>query len=497
MQHSELVLRRAAKKGDLSASVELARRYFSSSSHSHNYDVGMTYLLDPLNEGRRDAKELLVELCPLDVILRYECLWALQQAAELGSPKASEKLGIWLSLKRSSREQAAKLLNASREQLEEPSYLAGRASEPTAVKNPCCMILGRAETAIAELEVLDAAYCIAATLALSTDDPAISSVLVRLLTVAADPTEFREYLRPAQIQEALWQQHSKGDVDASLALGCAWAGFSFRMLGAEALVSRTNHRKAVACLLRAAEGGRSDAWLKLYALTANYKSAAANQDLALYCLERAAHCRVPEAQRQHAFIRLATVRSVVEAEPLVEMLTESAQSGDSIAQQLLHTFHLPTSLTQQERVERFAQALKESHPELSARVGIAHRFGLTVEEALSPMKTAFRHWGLVLPATASMSGRAIPAVGEHMRSALSKSAVAFARFSTTQDLLARREKAELLRLMEEGGVQQDEVFARLPSSSLKCYSFGPLWAARVRDELRLNSRGSTRKAAVP
>lgn len=494
MLESHLTLRRAAKGGDVRAALELAASYFQGRGVSKNYDVGMAYLLDPLRQGAKEAEHIAVDLVPVDILVRYECLWLLESASLAGVPAARKKLGLWLCMAERTRLQAVELLDCALVQLEDPRFLSNliRIAGQSAISDATTVVVTAAEAALAQGRLRDAIYCIASAQCLSPVDKRTNRLLVRALMLSATKSADLPYLLPSKVHQALLEQCQTRNAEALILLGCAWAGLHFHALPPGRLAARTNHRKALAALLRAADAGMSDAWMKLYTLTSNYKSSAANQDLATFCLEKAAQCRVPEAQRQLAVTMLASARTACQAEIFVAMLCDAARNGDPLASDILRSFLLPPLSVPVSYSEWIVRRAKEVDDELVARLRLAFAFRLTLEETLRPLKPALRDWGLVLPASRMRIGRAVPAVDEKMKSEVERAAVCFTHVTVSQDLLAKRWRPVILRLLSDAGFTPDELFPKVDASVLRRYSFGPAWATRMRRELGLDRKGARR-----
>lgn len=478
------------------AALELAACYFQGRGVSKNYDVGMAYLLDPLQQGNREAQHLAVDLVPVDVLVRYGRLWLLEEASLAGVPGARKKLGLWLCMAERTRAEAAELLDCALVQLEDPRFLSSqiKLAGQSAVSDATTALVEAAEGGLAQGRLRDAIYCIASAQCISRADKRTNRLLVRALMLSATKKADLPYLLPSSIHQALKEQSETRNAEALILLGCGWAGLHFHALPPARLAARTNHRKALAALLRAADAGRPDAWMKLYALASNYKSSAANQDLATFCLEKAAHCRVPEAQRQLAVTMLGSARTVLQAEPFVAMLCDAARNGDSVASDVLHSFLLPPLSVPISYSEFIVRRAEQVDHELVARLRLAFAFRLTLEETLRPLKPALRVWGLVLPASRTSIGRAVPAVDERMKSEIERGAVCLEHVTVSHDLLAKRWRPVILRLLSEAGFTPGELFPKVDALALRRYAFGPAWATRIRREIGLDRKGAHRVA---
>lgn len=494
MLENHLTLRRAARGGDLGAALELAACYFQGRGVPRNYDVGMAYLLDPLQQGVKEAQHLAVDLVPVDVLVRYGHLRLLEEASLAGVSVAQKKLGLWYCLAEETRTKAAELFGSLLAQVEDPGCLSNhiKLAGQSAISNANTFLIEAAERALVQGRLRDAMYCIASAQCIARSDKRTNRLLVRALMLSAKVGSDLPYLLPRNIHRALKEESETMNAEALILLGCGWAGFNFHALPPATLAARTNHRKALAALLRAADAGRADAWMKIYTLTSDYKSSAANRDLAKFCLEKAAYCRVPTAQRLLAVTQLASARTVLQAEPFVAMLYDAAHNGDSVASDVLQSFLLPPLSIPFSYSELIIRRAEQIDLELGMRLRLAFAFRLTLEEILRPLKSALRVWGLVLPASRTNMGRVVPVVDEGMKSEIERGAVCLEQVTVPHDLLAKRWKPVILRLVREAGLTPDEIFPKFDAAELRRYAFGSAWATRIRRELGLNSKGAPR-----
>lgn len=489
MRQQDILLRRAAKAGDEAAAIEIASRYLSDAREAKNYALAMAYLLDHIRRGSVAAKRLAAELVPVDVLARSSCLSLLEDCAGASRPDVRRKLGLWLALRKHSRARSAVLLDVALNELEIPACLAARlieAANRCLVQDPLQMLAYAAEACLDTGDLDDTAYCLAVALHISGESHTIKELVVNMLVQFSTSAQSIPYLHPKAIHQCLLQRTKVGDANAWMALGCGWAGQTYGLIPASAISPRTNHRKAVGSLLRAADAGKREAWLKLHALTSNYRSSAANQDMAMYCLEKAAAASDHEALCKLATINLRAARTVYDAEEAVAMLCRAATDGSSLATLLLRTFLLERGNIPAEAFYAFVQKVEEVDVELATRLRIARSFCLTADEAFSPLKGAFRPWGLVIGA--GCSGRVIPALNGGMQSALAHCENMFAATSGVQDLLGRRKLGILADLLQAHDVAHSGIFSVAGSHKLRKYSFGQPWADRLKEKLPEESR---------
>lgn len=480
MRRDHLLLRRAAKEGDAAATLELAGYYVRGDGVPRNYEMGMAYLHDLLQVENERAQGIVSELVPLDVIVKHGCIHLLAEAASRGNVAAARKLGIWLALRRESRTRGAELLDCSPDALEHPSFLLTFVRVNELLLDPRGLILAVGRAALERGDLADAAFCSSVVLHLDPECPTVSNLVINLLRLAAATDGVVPYLCTSAIFRALTFQADAGHPDALLALGCGWAGLPYGLLGDAALVPKTNHRRAVACLLRAADRGNTRAWMKLHSLASNYTSSAANQDLAKYCLERAVDVKDCQAQRMLAMMTLKSCTTLGEAEAAVKMLVDAATAGDALANELLQSFLVPLGEASPDELYRLCKRAEDVDPEVAARLRLVRAFGLTLDEAFSPLREAFRPWGLVLGGFRNSRGRVIPVASEWMRAELHRGDEFFSGISGSQDVLVNRKKRLLRELLIEFGLSPTEVFANADAQTLQKYAFGPAWAREIK-----------------
>lgn len=106
-----------------------------------------------------------------------------------------------------------------------------------------------------------------------------------------------EGLTATDLQKPLEQAVEKNDVRALFALGRALCAIACGPNAARMLVTRRDMRRGVALLVRAASAGCAEAWLHLYAVTANGPASVNNAKMARFCRSKAAAAGLLQASR--------------------------------------------------------------------------------------------------------------------------------------------------------------------------------------------------------
>ncbi|MDZ7904945.1 MAG: hypothetical protein U5N55_03605 [Cypionkella sp.] len=323
---------------------------------------------------------------------------------------------------------------------------------------------------------------------------ALSDLVVAAVLWAEREKHSLRGLAPDQIEASLELAVVRGDRDAACLLGRARCGIDSGTLAPARLTTSQNLRKGVALLLRAADAGRDDAWLALYATHADHRSSVSNPQMARFFLEKAAMAGQSEAQRKLGALILRASSSVVESEQAIAWLHAAASQGDAHAQRLLGSLVLP--LQGSESVAREAiEQVRQADPWLAVRLTLARDFGLTKLEALSvdPVEGR-RPWGLVVGqnpfiAQARLSApRAVPALTPQVLQNLARAAALFEQSSGDGNAFEgdlRRRSVRQRRVFERLNLSEDLFFATASSRRLEAFRLGPKWAFRARQPLAL------------
>ena len=323
---------------------------------------------------------------------------------------------------------------------------------------------------------------------------ALSDLVVAAVLWAEREKHSLRGLAPDQIEASLELAIVRGDRDAACLLGRARCGIDSGTLAPARLTTSQNLRKGVALLLRAADAGRDDAWLALYATHADHRSSVSNPQMARFFLEKAAMAGQSEAQRKLGALILRGSNSVVESEQAIAWLHAAANQGDAHAQHLLGSLVLP--LPGSESVAREAiEQVRQADPWLAVRLTLARDFGLTKLEALSvdPVEGR-RPWGLLVGqnpfiAQARLSApRAVPALTPLALQNLARAAALFEQSRGDGNAFEgdlRRRSVRQRRVFERLNLSDDLFFATASSRRLEAFRLGPKWAFRARQPLAM------------
>lgn len=256
-------------------------------------------------KGTPLAARVIFESLPLEEIVQQQQESALAQAAAAGSASAQIKLGAWLFTRHGRSEEGTRWLNAAAAAGAEPATAAlaalQKANAEDVLQNllraldasghlngPVVAVLA-ARQALAANDLGHASASLRAALALT---PALSGELAELIAAAVQLAEQTAQplvgMAPNAIEAALDMRVSRGDRDASYALGRALCGLPCGVLAPTDLAGRPNMRKGVALLLRAADAGCDEAWLHLYRMHGDHSLSVANPQMARFCLRSAA-----------------------------------------------------------------------------------------------------------------------------------------------------------------------------------------------------------------
>ena len=299
MRRQDIQLLALARQGDTAARCEAGRRYLMGSDGFQQHTAtGLDYLTHPNVKGTPLAARVIFESLPLEEIVQLQQESALAQAAAAGSASAQIKLGAWLFTRHGRSEEGTRWLNAAAAAGAEPATAAlaalQKANAEDVLQNllraldasghlngPVVAVLA-ARQALAANDLGHASASLRAALALT---PALSGELAELIAAAVQLAEQTAQplvgMAPNAIEAALDMRVSRGDRDASYALGRALCGLPCGVLAPTDLAGRPNMRKGVALLLRAADAGCDEAWLHLYRMHGDHSLSVANPQMAL------------------------------------------------------------------------------------------------------------------------------------------------------------------------------------------------------------------------
>jgi len=492
MRLDDIRLRDAARRGETNACIEIAARYFRGGSGlAQNFHLGLAYLQQPLNENNPSAVLLVGEAVPLEILMAQKCRPTLEEAARLGSPRACFKLGIWLLLRRSDRDQGIqwiKLSERGNQEWEDHKYEDPREfsrilkmAEPCDVVDRSDVALSGAHDALRDGDIQDACYCIGAAADLNPPDDRLAEAVSFAIQLAA--ISHSELALPVDmVESSLWIRSEQGEVEAQYSLGCALGGFPYGLLTPKQLARRTNPCYATALLLRAANAGNCDAWFILSEMESDHTGSAANRKVSRFFLEKAAESGVLKAQRKLGALLLKEATSVDRAEVGVHWLSQAAEKGDLDAAELLRTLILPLPQISTEFENSVIEKVEAISPELGARLVLARALHLTRHEAMTfDAKQNIRSWGLCMRGTTKENpkGRLAPAITQHMKSELQRAALFFNTKRAVEDTLILQRTRIQRRIFKALSIPESFFFPKEIGRSRSHYGFGRHWAARA------------------
>ncbi len=497
MRVHDIRLREAARRGDPAACVEMAARLFGGrDGFARNVKLGFAYLQQEIQNHSSRALNLVGAAVPLADLVAPEYERVLVEAAQCGSSPARLKLGLLQVVRFRQREQGRENINLS--------GLMDRTYSPSDMDSPAAMatlldvcsahvgdanvvLIASATALVGAGDVEGACFCIRTLICMAL--PAEGSLELVLPVVRAAARSSENVDLPVDwVEPGLARLSEDGEVDAQYILGCALAGLGYGQLRHQQVVRRTNFRRAVALLLRAADGGIAQAWYQLFKVTSDYRSSAANQELARYFLEKAAAAHVAEAQARLGALLLREAESLAKAEGGIQWLVRAADQGHPVATELLATLRLPAPELPDELASRAVETIRGINPDLAARLSLARIFHLTRREAMSlDLRIDLRPWGLVLRALpdSPLKGRFAPAVTPFMRAELQRESAALAAFAPVQASLVSHQSRAQRAAFKSLGVPESHFFANMDARRLPAYGFGTPWAARADGLLKI------------
>lgn len=512
MRRQDIQLLTLARQGDPVARSKAGRRYLvGGDGFPRHVATGIEYLSHPSVRDLPETARVIAESLPLQELLNLKQEDALNRAAAAGSPAAQFKLGVWMALRQSrvAAGQAWLEMAAADGHVEACQVMAAlrKARSDDALEAMVDAIRSSAALDVVQVAVAAARHaqddggldllvdCLRVALMVA---PRLTHALSDLVVAAVLRAERENHslrgLAPEQIEASLELAVVRGDRDAASLLGRARCGIDSGTLAPARLSTSLNLRNGVALLLRAADAGRDDAWLALYATHADHRSSVSNPQMARFFLEKAAVAGQAQAQRKLGALMLRSSSSVAESEQAIAWLHAAAGQGDAHAQRLLGSLVLP--LEGDESAARAAiEQVRQSDPWLAVRLTLARDFGLTKLEALSvdPVEGR-RPWGLLVGqnpfiAQARLSApRAVPALTAQVLQNLARAAAFFEQSRGDGSAFEgdlRRRSVRQRRVFERLGLSEDLFFATASSRRLEAFRLGPKWAFRARQPLAL------------
>ena len=494
MRRRDLLLRMAARRGEPAASLEIARRYFvGDDSFSKNIKLGLAYLQQELLKESTAAVELVGELVPLETLLVQGERGVLERAAARGLRAAMAKLGFWQVLSACDRADGIRWLTRAGVLVD--GHPCARAFVPSDLATLLTaqgieklldareLLCFGVERALACQHLDDARFCLLALLGLdhSARMPARLNALVFALTRLAASSGGPLGLPASIVETSLRAVGEEGDIEAQYALGCACLGLAYGKLAPQELAPSKDVRRGRAILLRAADAGRADAWLRLYEAAASCRGPVSDKEMTRFFLEKAAAADIVEAQRTLGALLLKEAGSLEKAERAVRWLSQAAARGDPESRDLLETLVLPLPPLPPATERAIIEQVRAVDEELAARMLVARVYHLTRREAMNfNPKRDLRPWGIAVPGTYTENpkGRLAPSLRDERADDLQR-AVALIEARPWSPSLPRRMARIQREIFASVGVADEEFFAAEIGRSWSHYGFGRHWAARV------------------
>lgn len=497
MRREDIKLRRAAREGDAQAMLALGKRYLLGSGVPRHVGMGLQYLLP--HRKIPEAAVLVVQCLSLDELIDHGQVDILSTYAGK-DPQLCAKLGVWRILQGRS-EEGIDLLQESTpnglylkqlwEELPEPQRLATllqNLSSLSAVDGRA-IALACAKRAHSEADLGRLSLMLRIAIELHASAFLTREWIYKAVTLSIEQGEPLRHLGAQETQAALEFEAARSEPRAWLVLGLALCGLPCGPNPSSALVTRENLRKGTALLVRAADAGYNEAWLRLYKLNSNPRCSVANPEMARFCLEKAAAAGQAEAQRRLGAIVLREASTVTAMEQAVAWLHMAATQEDEHARDLLRSLVLPVDGDALE-AEAALLDIGKIDPWLEARLRLAREFGLTKQEAMSIDPVAGeRSWGLVTTVIPYLSHsklsapRVVPAVTPPAASALRHAVSLFSRTSVHELDAPQRAKSQQRRLTQFG-FDEALFFAEANSVERDRVRVGTRWAHHARDHLR-------------
>lgn len=320
----------------------------------------------------------------------------------------------------------------------------------------------------------------------SCDIPsAIYDAIAKIVTVAEESGKTLQKIPAALIESSLEHSAASSNKNSCYLLGRMLAGLKTEFIGASGASRSVNLRKAIALLLKAADKGRSEAWMDLFYLCSDYRSSVGNPSMARFFLEKASFAGIAEAKRRLGALTLKEAKSIEHMEEGLSLLYESSITGDSLANGIIKTLVLDVNGCEEE-ADSGIEEVQQIAPLLATRLRLARHFGLTKLEALSiNPSTAIRPWGLVVERNLHIrkgnlsEPRAVPAASRKAIETIRNAAMEFAPHGEIADLLEGSLRARALkqrRVFQKINLQEDLFFSQANSYQRDALRIGTRWA---------------------
>ena len=503
MRRQDIQLLAAARKGDIAARCEVGRRYLAGAAgFPRHVRMGLDYLTHPSISALPEAITTIVENLPLEDLIEFGQEQSLKTSASLGNAAAQLKLGIWQIVRQADAREGKQFLRAASKQGLQNAADAlaiSEASKGFTLNDFLVAAAGRtafdiervlalaAQRFLAERNLIGLVRCAAAALHIDPlPSEAMADIVLAAIALAEETGTDLDGIPPPVTQACLELKSSQGDYSAAFTLGRALCDIPFKGVRPSSLVSAKNVRQGAAMLLRAADGGRSDAWSLLYQIYSS-RTTVSNAPMALFFLEKAAKTGDVKAQRQLGALILRKAQSIHHFEEGLSWLFKASRMEDGSAQELLASFVLPVQGSDIEADLAIEEVARKA-PWLALRLRVSRDFGLTKLEALTVNLTeGVRSWGLVVGPNPyivqrRLSGpRAIPALSEEILSRLRDARDHFSKVTVDSNNLEGdlRQRADARRYaMRKYKPIENMFFSKVDSLTLETFKKGPMWAAR-------------------
>lgn len=512
MRRPDAQLISRARRGDISACLEAGRKYLQGTNgFPRHVRLGLEYLHQAEPVRADDTRQLIVESLDLFEIAAHGRVATLQQAAQAGRSSAQLKLAIWLSLTTTDAEAGMRWFRsaAAGGDVAARRVLTGYSADARSEEN----IVSRLRSlknlqGIGWSELLTFAMdralmrqqplllFRALALSLESEDapaPGLADKVLEALTFASTLPGATIAVDRRAIEGQLDDCVARGSTAGALMLGQALSGKDVGSLSWQSLVAGLNFRKASALLMRAADGGHAEAWMRLYEIHSNHNGSVANPPMARFCLEKAAASGEVVAQRRLGVTILRASGALRDVELGMSWLFQAAEAGDELARRLLRTFVLPVEGRDVDANSALG-AIAQSSKGLALRLQVARDFGLTKLEAMTvDLVGGLRPWGLVVGRNpfirqAKLSApRAVPAASvlaqQNLRRIVAQVAGGGVRGAEFQDFDLRHRAARVKQVLLAHGLAESMFFARARSIELDALRGGGRWARLARTEI--------------
>lgn len=500
----------ARARHDPEARRELGRLYLSGEEgFARHEQLALEYLSHPSIRDTNAVARVICEHLPLERMIELDFGAHLQRAADDDCAEAQFKLGIWLTLRgavaepamrwfacaaRSGHKAAARVhheLEEAKPSGHESLLVAALQRSPAVRLEAVALAAAAWATHRQDLSML--ARCVRIVLAIQPGS--ILPVAHHVKTAVVLAVESRTPLPPlraADVELCLDALATDGDMEAADMLGRAYCGSASPPIRFDQLVETTNLRKGAALLLRAADAGRTEAWMQLFRVHADHRCSVANPQLARFFLEKAALLGDAEAQRRLGTMVLRSASTLKESESAIHWLHTAAAQGDSLAADLLRTLVLAPQGDSQD-AERAIEAVRRADPWLAARLRLSRDFGLTKLEALCVDPIAgSRRWGLVVGRNPFIelpklsAPRAIPALSAEALANLGRTSLMFEAAHRDGNMLEgdyRRRSARQRTVFGRLHIDEALFFVKASTTTLESLRKGPKWALRAKPVL--------------